>query len=355
MRLIRRMHSPGTAPGTLAETPLPEIPVRLMATTYDRDRILAASLGAHDPIPGPTPGSVIWLDLEGSDSGVIARVGERLGLHPLLMEDLVNLGQRPKFEDFEDNLFIIVEHFFRDQEDGQLMHEQVGVVVLEDAVLSVRETAGPLFDQIRKRLEGGTSRIRGGGPAYLAYALIDTVVDHLFVVLQDVGESIEDLEELMLEEPNRESLATLHDLKRDILMLRKSVWPMRDLIGQIIRDDSELIGDETRLFLRDVADHTARALDIVETYREMLSSLMDLYLSSVSNRMNEVMKVLTIIATIFIPLSFIAGLYGMNFDPGVSPFNMPELGWYWGYPAALAVMLGVAGGLLLFFRRRGWI
>ncbi len=355
MRLIRKLHVPGTAPGTVADTPSPAEPVRLTVMKYDLDDLSEAELSSVDQLHEPTPGTVTWLDVEGQDSAVISAIGERLGLHPLVTEDLINLGQRPKVEEFVGCLFMIVEHICRNHESGDLEHEQVSIVVTSDAVLSVREARDPLFDPVRKRLHGGRPRIRGGGPGYLAYALIDTVVDHLFVVLGDMGESIEELEDRMVGEPTRENLVSLHELKREILMMRKSVWPMRDMIGQIIRDESDLISDETRLYLRDVADHASRALDIVETYREMISSLVDLYLSSVSNRMNEVMKVLTIIATIFIPLSFIAGLYGMNFDTEASPFNLPELSWYYGYPLALLVMLAVATGLLGFFRRKGWI
>ena len=192
------------------------------------------------------------------------------------------------------------------------------------------------------------------GSGYLAYALMDTVVDHLFPVLETIGDRIEDVEETLLD-GRSEDLSTLHELKRELLVLRKSIWPLRDMLNGIHRDESGLFDDETRLYLRDVVDHATRAVDIVETLREMVSSLMDLHLTSLSNRMNEVMKVLTIIATIFIPLSFIAGLYGMNFERSASPWNMPELGWYLGYPFALAVMAAVAIALLVFFRRKGWI
>jgi magnesium transporter len=187
------------------------------------------------------------------------------------------------------------------------------------------------------------------------YALIDTVVDHLFPILESIGDHTEEIETSLLDSATSEDLNALHLVRRELLLIRKSTWPLRDMVNGLHRSETALVSDETRLYLRDVADHATVAVDIVETLREMVSSLMDLYLSSLSNRMNEVMKVLTIIATIFIPLSFIAGLYGMNFDPSASPFNMPELGWYWGYPVALVVMAAVAVGLLVFFRRRGWI
>jgi magnesium transporter len=237
-----------------------------------------------------------------------------------------------------------------------LTKEQISLVIQEGLLLTVREHDSDVFEPVRERLRKGVGRrIRNLGIDYLAYALIDTVVDHLFPVLDRIGEEIESVEASLLEAPSEDDLAHLHRLKRDLLLMRRSTWPLRDAFATLLRSEDDLIDDETRPFLRDAADHVAQAIDLIETYREMASSLVDLYLSSVSNRMNEVMKVLTIIATIFIPLSFVAGLYGMNFDPEASPWNMPELDWYWGYPAALGVMAAIAVALLIFFRRKGWI
>ncbi len=354
MRLLRRLPSPGTAPGSVPESHPTDVPVRLTLTIYDLGHFEEIRVDSVADLPDPPPDRFWWLDIEGHHVPTIAAVSEKFGLHPLLVEDMINVGQRPKMELYEDTIFLVAEHFVFNP-DTSLGQEQVSLAILSNGVLSVRERFDPVFDPIRKRLEAGRPRIRGGGPGYLAYALLDVLVDHLFSVLQQIGDRVEDLEEPMLDDPTQDQLTAVHHLKRDVLRLRKSVWPLREMIAMTIREEDGVFSDETRLYLRDVSDHAAHAIDIIETYREMLSSLTDLYMSSVSNRMNEVMKVLTIIATIFIPLSFIAGLYGMNFDSQVSPFNMPELSWYWGYPAALLVMCVVAGGLLFFFRKKGWL
>jgi magnesium transporter len=355
MKLFWRRHAPGTAPGTLAVTEPPTEPIRMRLVEYRADTLSETEFATTQELSEPSPGLNRWLDVEGHDAELIAELGRRLSIHPLALEDVINVGQRIKSEDFEDSIFVVVDHFFIDGDNGSLTKEQISIVIQSDLVLSVRESRSDVFGPVRKRLNAGKPRIRGGGPGYLAYALIDTVVDHLFPVIETIGDRIEEVESSLLENPTPEHVNSLHGLKRELLVLRKSVWPLRDMLNGLRQSDSELFSDETRLYLRDAADHATMAVDIVETLREMVSSLMDLYLSSVSNRMNEVMKVLTIIATIFIPLGFIAGLYGMNFDPSVSPFNMPELGWYWGYPVAVAVMALVAVALLVFFRRRGWI
>ncbi|HSN55968.1 MAG TPA: magnesium/cobalt transporter CorA [Candidatus Sulfomarinibacteraceae bacterium] len=355
MRIFTRRHAPGTAPGTLAWAEAPPAPIRMRYTEYDRDRLVEAEVERPSEVPQANLERTQWLDVEGHDVELIAALGDRLAIHPLALEDVVNVGQRTKSEDFPTAVFVVLECFFLDGAEGRVGKEQISLVIQPDVVLSVRERRSDLFEPVRGRLRGGKPRIRGGGTGYLAYALLDTVVDHLFPVLEHLGDRIEELEDEILLAPSSGSVNELHALRRELLVIRKSVWPLRDMLNGLQRDESELFGNETRLYLRDVVDHATRAMDIVETLREMVSSLMDLYLSSVSQRMNEVMKVLTIIATIFIPLSFIAGLYGMNFDPAASPWNMPELDWYWGYPAALAVMALVAVGLLLFFRRRGWL
>ena len=354
MRVFKQTHAPGTSPGTLPERPRPIEPTVVHLVRYGLDGIEEGDLPA-DVAPPPTSASVTnWLDVQGHNVEQIAELGNQLDIHKLVLEDVVNVGQRPKIEDYDDSIFIVLDHFAMD-DDSILAKEQVSIVIQRGSVLSARERQSGLFDPVLQRLRLGKGRIRGGGAGYLAYALMDTVVDHLFPVLDRVGDLLEELEESILEEPTKDDRAMLHHLKRDLLVLRKSVWPLRDMLRNLMLSESSLMGDETRTYLRDVADHAALALDIIETYREMVSSLNDLYLSSISNRMNEVMKVLTIIATIFIPLSFVVGLYGMNFDSQASPWNMPELGWYWGYPAVLLVMLLMVSGLLYYFRRRRWI
>jgi len=358
---LKRTSPPGSAPGTLpkrADADRPPRPVRMRLVRYDADVLHEVDLLSPEAIDdGPRIGTA-WLDLEGHDVGLFAELGTRLGLHPLAVEDVVNTGQRPKVEEYGDSLFVIVHHLTLEEDPAtgwiDLDREQIALVLQPGTVMSVREHERPLFDPVRQRLRGGARRIRTSGPDYLGYALIDAVVDHYFPLLEDLGDRLDALEDSVLEEPTPADLARLHALRRILLVLRKSVWPLRDTLNQLLRSDVPLITDETRVFLRDVADHAALALDMVETYRDWVASLTDLYMTGISNRMNEIMKVLTIIATIFIPLSFVAGLYGMNFDTS-SPWNMPELGWRLGYPAVLAVMAAMAGGLLVYFRRKHWI
>jgi len=355
MKVFRRRHVPGTAPGTVAEIEPPREPIRARYIEYGLDHLVEEDLDRPDEMPGATSELTQWLDVEGHDAELIRQLGERLSIHPLALEDVVNIGQRTKSEDFDDAVFVVMDCFFVDGDREEIGREQVSLVIHSDVVLSVRERRSDLFEPIRARLRLGRPRIRGGGTGYLAYALMDTIVDHLFPVLEFIGDRLEEVETSVLANPSPDDVAALHQLRSQLLVIRKSVWPLRDMLGGLYRSAEDIFSEETRLYLRDVVDHATMAVDIVETLRETVSSLMDLYLSSVSNRMNEIMKVLTIIATIFIPLSFIAGLYGMNFERAVSPWNMPELGWYFGYPFALGVMALVAIGLLLFFRRRDWI
>jgi magnesium transporter len=352
-----RTVTPGTAPGTLRPRDQPpEFPVEMQIVRYDPEHLVEAELHSVADLDKVPEEEMCWIDVVGHDVDLVARLGERLDVHPLALEDVVNVGQRPKVEDYGPTLFVVLDLIQCRDPGPVLVKEQVSLVIQEGLLLSFREQPGAVFDPVRVRLRNGVGRrIRTMGADYLAYALVDTVVDHVFPVLDRIGERIETIETSLLEDPAKSDLDELHRLKRDLLLMRRSVWPLRDAVGSLVRGDHDLIAEETRVFLRDVGDHVAHAIDVIETYREMASSLVDLYLSSVSNRMNEVMKVLTIIATIFIPLSFVAGLYGMNFDREASPWNMPELGWYWGYPAALAVMVGIALALLVFFRRKGWI
>jgi magnesium transporter len=355
MELFKRRHQPGTAPGTLAEIESPGEPIRARYVEYRLDSIVEADLERSDEIPPATPELTQWLDVEGHDVALIRQLGQRLSIHPLALEDVVNVGQRTKSEDFENAIFVVMDHFFFRSGSEEIAREQVSLVIQPDVLLSVRERRSDLFEPIRGRLRLGRPRIRGGGTGYLAYALIDTVVDNLFPVLESIGDRLEEIDASLLENPSPDDVSALHKVRSQLLIIRKSVWPLREMLSGLYRSSEDVFGEETRLYLRDVVDHAAMAADIVETQREMVSSLMDLYLSTVSHRMNEIMKVLTIIATIFIPLSFIAGLYGMNFERSAGPWNMPELGWYWGYPFALGVMAVVAIGLLVFFRRRGWL
>lgn len=296
---------------------------------------------------------VTWVNVDGlGDLDLIRALGEMFGLHRLALEDVVNVHQRPKVEEYEDHAFIATRMLVaRDA----AVSEQITMFLGEGYLLTFQERPGDVFDPIRERIRRHRGFIRESKADYLAYALLDAVIDGYFPVLEHCGERLEALEDEVVSRPGGAAVAAIHEMKRDLLTLRRAIWPQREMINTLVRDPSPYVADQTRVYLRDCYDHTIQIMDIVETYRETASDLMDVYLSSVSTRLNEIMKVLTIIATIFIPLGFIASLYGMNFDPEVSPWNMPELRWYLGYPFSLGLMLLLALGLLYFFRRRGWL
>jgi len=297
---------------------------------------------------------VIWINVDGlGDPATVRWLGERFDLHPLALEDVTNTHQRPKAEEYGHTYYIVARmlHFT----GAGLETEQFSIFLGEGFVITFQETHGDCFDPVRQRIRSGRQQIRGGGADYLAYALLDALVDSNFPILERYSDRIDDLEEVALVHPDQRAMARIYSLKRELLVLRRSIWPLREALGTLLRDPTDLFQESTRLYLRDVQDHTVQIVDLVENHRETATSLLDLYLSSISHRMNEVMKVLTIIATIFIPLGFIAGVYGMNFDPEVSRWNMPELSWAYGYPAAIALMAAIAIGLLFFFVRKGWI
>ncbi|MDV2990343.1 MAG: magnesium/cobalt transporter CorA [Dehalogenimonas sp.] len=295
-------------------------------------------------------GTITWINVDGlQDPAIIQRIGQRFGLHPLIQEDIVNTQQRPKLEDHEEYLFIVLKMLYRDEIEGETVAEQVSLILGRNYVISFQEGAGDAFGLVRERLRKNKGMLRRQTADSLAYALIDAIVDNYFVVLEDFGEITENLEENLLESPAEGTLSIIKNLKRELLFMRRGIWPLREVISGLRNSDSSLIHDATRIYFQDVYDHTVQAMDSIENAREMLSDLLDIYLSSVSNRMNAVMKVLTIIATIFIPLTFIAGVYGMNFE------NMPELGWEYGYFLILGFMSAVAIALLIFFRRKKWL
>jgi magnesium transporter len=272
-----------------------------------------------------------------------------------VLEDIVNVPQRPKVEQYENHLVIVTRMVTPREDELGFYSEQVSFVLGRHYLLTVQEEPEiDTFRPIRDRIRTGLGSIRKQGADYLAYALFDTIIDGFFPVLEDYGERIEQLEDEVVLKPTRQTVEKIYDIKRELLALRRAIWPQREAINTLIRDGSELISHPVRVYLRDCYDHATQVMDMVETYRELTASLMDVYLSSVSNKMNEVMKVLTVISTIFIPLTFLSGLYGMNFDPQASPLNMPELQWYWGYPACLTAMGTITVGLVIFFWQRGW-
>jgi len=343
----------GAAPGTLRAQEDAR-PTTMRVITYGADGLSELEAERPEQIrEALETGSVTWIDVVGlADLKQIEQLGELLTLHPLSLEDVLSVNQRPKVEPYPDYLFVVLKMFSHpDLADG----EQVSLFLGKGWVVTFQERPGDCFEPVRERVRQGRPRIRGGGADYLAYALIDAIVDGYFPLVEAIGEQLESMEETVLIDPDTKTLGRLHAIKRSLLALRRSIWPQRDAIAALTREDTSLIDERTLVYLRDCHDHAIRLMDLIENHREVASGLVDLYLSSVSNRMNEVMKVLTIIATIFIPLSFIAGLYGMNFDPSVSPWNMPELSWVYGYPAALGLMAAIGLGLLFQFARKGWL
>ncbi len=291
-----------------------------------------------------------WINLDGIHQlDIIEKLGKHFKIHPLVLEDVVNTGQRPKMEDFGDYLFIVLKMLHYDEEKNETRTEQVSLILSSKFVLSFQENEGDVFDPIRERIRSDRGRIRKMGADYLAYSLIDAIVDNYFMVLEKIGEKIEDIEDDLVKNPTPEVLHMIHSLKRELIFLRKSVWPLREVISRLERWESPLIDKSIDIYLRDVYDHTIQVIDALETFRDMLSGMLDIYLSSVSNRMNEVMKVLTIIATIFIPLTLIAGIYGMNFK------YMPELESPWGYPMVYMIMLAIGAVMMIYFRRKKWL
>ncbi len=294
--------------------------------------------------------TVSWINIDGiHDEEIIKKIGKEFCLHPLTVEDIMNPRQRPKVEKFDEYIFIVLKMLLYDEKEEKVLEEQVSLILGNGYVLSFQEKKGDLFDPLRERISSGLGRIRKSGSDYLAYSLTDIIVDHYFLILEKLGDKVEQLEDSLTGETDKDMLRKIHGLKREMILLRKSVWPLRELINGLERSESTLIRKETLRFFRDVYDHTIQVIDAIETYRDMIFSMHDTYLSTLSNRMNEVMKVLTIIATIFIPLTFIAGIYGMNF------VFMPELKWRYAYFGVLGIMALVALGMILYFKRKKWL
>ncbi|MFH1589884.1 MAG: magnesium/cobalt transporter CorA [archaeon] len=293
--------------------------------------------------------SVTWLNIMGlHDTSIIEKVGNHFGLHPLIQEDIVSTGQRPKMEDFENYLFIVLRMLYYDKKN-ELSAEQVSIVIGPNFVISFQEQEGDVFDDVRTRIKDTKWRIRKSGSDYLAYALIDSIIDNYFLVLEKLGDKLEDLEEELNTNPSQKTLNEVYIMKKELVFLRKSVWPLREVISKFHKSESKLIQKQTVRYINDLYEHTIQVIDTIESFRDMISSMIDVHLSSLSNKMNEVMKVLTIFAAIFIPLTFIAGIYGMNFEV------MPELSWPYGYAFAWAIFLSVGIGMLVFFKKKKWI
>ena len=324
---------------------------RLSLISYDAEHFSEqVPCSLEECLESHNGGGIRWINVDGlSDPALLETLLGRFGIHPLVMEDVAALEQRPKLEDYGEYLFAVLNMLSIEEETGRLLSEQVSIILGDRFVLSIQEQPGDVFGPVRDRLRAGKGRLRKMGSDALAYSLLDAVVDGYFSILEKLGDQVETLEEELVNKPTPETLRALHHQKRELIFLRHSIWPLRELIGNLERGESPLLSGQLAPYLRDLYDHTIQVLETVENLRETLSGLLDIYLSSLSNRMNEIMKVLTVISTLFIPLTFIVGVYGMNFR------FMPELDWHWGYPAAWGVMIAVAGFMLRYFHRKGWL
>jgi magnesium transporter len=348
-RMARRA---GMPPGSLVSPGERERPPAKITITHYRDNNFAER--QVDTIAecrlAEDPAEVTWIDVNGvSQVKDLEKLGERFKIHPLVLEDILEVGQRPKVEDYDDYLYIVLNSLRPGAADEELIAEEISLVLGPHYVLSFYEGEDDLFAPVRQRLLKAKGRIRKLGADFLAYSLIDLVVDNYFVHLEKFGDQVESLEDEVVARPSPQTLRDVHRYKNDMILLRKSLWPLREVIARLERRESPLISENLANYFRDVYDHTIIAIDTVETYRDILSGMLDIYLSSMSNRLNQIMKVLTIIATIFMPLTFITSLYGMNFK------YMPELQWEYGYYATLVVIVVIALTMVQFFRKKQWL
>lgn len=354
----RQTKKPGSAPGTvehIGKRHLDEIQITIH--DYSEEDIQKVAIDAIQEVQlfVDTP-SRTWIKVYGlHDTNKLKSICNYFDLHPLIQEDIVNTSQRPKVELYDNCAFFVLKMLTFSEEEQSLKSEQISIILGPDYVLSFQETDNDYFKPVLERLFVKGTRLRLRSVDYLTYALIDTVVDHYFNIIDSIAVEVEKVEESLLDNPDEQALQYIHKLRREIIFFRKSVGPLRDAINSAIRDESAFITENTKIYLRDVYDHIIQVIDNVENYRDIILGLHDLYMSYVSNKMNEVMKVLTIIATIFIPLTFIAGIYGMNFNTEISPYNMPELNWYWGYPTFWAAILLISIVMIFFFKRKGWL
>ncbi len=350
-RLFTISVKPGEVPGTMVYTgKRKDEPLRVTLIDYDAEKLSEKSDAHIDEYATCKDSSTVsWINIDGlNDISVIEKIGDLFGIHPLVLEDVLHTNQRPKLEDHADYLFLVVRMLYIPDGSEEIQSEQLSFILNENCLITFQERAGDVFDAIRDRIRNNHGRIRKMGADYLLYALMDAIVDNYFLIMESTGEKIESIEQSMMENPDTVLLNELYRMKRELLYIRKSTWPLREAIGGLERGESSLLKKKTGPFIRDLYDHTIQVIDTVETFRDMLSGVQDLYLSSMGQKTNQVMQVLTIIATIFIPLTFVAGIYGMNFE------HMPELAWRYSYPAVWAVMVLTGIGMLIYFRRKKW-
>jgi magnesium transporter len=353
MRLFTRKMSQkaGLPPGTLiyvGEKKVEKVKIRVL--DFDEAQFEEKELKTiEESFPFQDKPTVTWIDINGlHEVEIIEKLGSHFGLHPLLLEDILNTNQRPKMEDHGDYIFLVMKMLHSSDNNGEIKAEQVSIIIGSNFVISLQEHEGNVFNQVRDRIRKFKGRIRKSGSDYLAYTLLDAIVDNYFLILENVGEKIEDADQQLAANPSPSTLQHIRELKNTMIFFRKSIWPLRELVSALERCESTLVHESTGIYFRDVYDHTIQIIDTVESYRDIISGMVDIYLSSISNKMNEVMKVLTIFASIFIPLTFVAGIYGMNFD------YMPELKWHPGYFAALGFMAFIVVILLIYFKRKKW-
>lgn len=347
-----RRSAPGSPPGTITPDPTADT-THVHVIAYGREQVLEeqdVSIARVAELRAVWP--VVWINVVGlGNTETIQTIQNMFSIHGLVIEDVINVGQRPKLEEYDDYNFIVLRVV-----DTTLpaLTEQLSMVLKDNCIITFTERATAHLDPVRERIRRSMGRLRSASADYLAYAILDTVIDHYVPVLEELGDRIEVLEQEIMAQPDPDLVGRIHDIRHEIHLLRRTVRPMLDVVGRLHNEEVPLFSHEVKPYLRDCLDHVVRLLETLDGHQDIAHGLMDLHLSSMSQRMNEIMKVLTIISTIFIPLNFIAGVYGMNFDTGVSPLNMPELHWYFGYPAALLVMLTVAVALVFYFHKKGW-
>lgn len=342
----------GLHPGTLIHVGERKVEhVRMTVIDYDRDMFVEREYKAvEECLEYADRDTVTWINVNGlHDTAIINRLGEHFGIHPLVLEDILDTDKRPELDDYVDYIFVILKMILVDKDTDRIDAEQVSMLLCRNTVISFQEGDGDVFETIRERIRSGKGRVRGTGADYLFYLLTDAVVDNYFIALEEIGELVGEIEDELLEDPGAGTLREIYELKRDLVVLRKYAFPLRELVHKFQISESPLIDANTKLYIRDLYDHAMQIMDTTESYRDMITGMLETYLSLSSNRMNEVMKVLTVMATIFIPLTFIAGIYGMNFE------NMPELHHHLGYPGVMILMLVIALGMLYYFRRKKWI
>jgi magnesium transporter len=342
----------GASPGTLIHIGEQKSEkARISLIDYDETNLEEKELDSIDAaLPLKDLPTITWINIDGlHEIDVIEKTGQCFDIHPLVLEDILNTGQRPKSEEFEDFVFVVLKMLYYDPNNEELYSEQISLVFGRNFLISFQEIQGDVFKTVRERIRKPKTRIRKAGCDYLAYALMDAVVDHYFLILENLGDDIEILEEELIENPTVDTMQTIHDLKREMIYLRKQIWPIREIINNLVKSESPLIEASTHVYFRDVYDHTIQVIDTIESFRDILGGMHDMYLSTVSNRMNEVMKVLTIIATIFIPITFVAGIYGMNFK------FIPELEWRWGYLMFWVIIAVIVGCMATYFKKKKWI